>query len=403
MTTKAILGLDAAQAGVAFHLQDLGGRLLARGPAAKTTAGWTALQQTLATHGLQPADCLVAIEATGDHHLPWCEAFTQAGATVLALNPLVAKRTTPVRNAIRDHKADPIDAEGLAQTAAREGAALARFTYRSTPALFRLRKLLAAQAAVRAVLTDLKKHTGALQELCFPELDRTGLSTLRQCRLLQKAPTPAQIAGLSAAELAALAGDKHPAVLAAASASFAPAALAAACAPALQAMLGIVEQLASALRTLEREVTRHAPAAVPAERLALAHSLPGFGAKTTPVVLACVPAELWTRDQGRKQKVARVQALFGIDPRLRESGRWKGKVKISKRGIRPARTALYQIAFCSILHDPEMRAYYQRLTKVEKKPHKVALFDLARKHLRRLVAVLESGQAYQPRFLPAAA
>lgn len=403
MTTKAILGLDAAQAGVAFHLQDLSGRALARGSAAKTSAGWTGLQQILATHGLQPADCCVAIEATGDHHLPWCEAFTQAGATVLALNPLVAKRTTPVRNAIRDHKADPIDAEGLAQTAAREGAALAHFTYRSVPALCGLRKLLAAQAAVRAVLTDLKKHTGALQQLCFPELAGTALSALRQRRLLQAAPTPVQIAALPATELTILTGDKSSTVLTAARASFAPAALAAACAPALQAMLGIVAQLEASLQTLDREVTRHAPEAVPAERLALARSLPGFGAKTTPVVLACVPAELWTRDQRRKKKVARLQALFGIDPRLRESGRWKGKVKLSKRGIRPARTALYQIAFCSILHDPAMRAYYQRLTKAEKKPHKVALFDLARKHLRRLVAVLESGQAYQPRPLPAAA
>lgn len=403
MTAKAILGLDAAQAGVAFHLQDPTGRLLARGLAAKTQAGWTHLQQALATHDLNPADCLVAIEATGDHHLPWCEALTPAGATVLALNPLVAKRTTPVSNAIRAHKADPIDAEGLALTAAREGTALARFTYRSTPALFGLRKLLAAQAAVRAVLTNLKKHTGALQELCFPELDGLELSPLRRRRLLQKAPTPARIAALSAPELQALVGDQHAEVLRAAHASFAPAALVEASVPALQAMLGIIEQLEGSLRALDRAVTRQAPAAVPAERLALAHTLPGFGAKTTPVVLACVPPELWTRDESRKKKVTRLQALFGIDPRLRESGKWKGRIKLSKRGIRPGRTALYQLAFCSIIHDPEMRAYYQRLTKVEKKPHKVAVFDLARKHLRRLVAVLESGHAYQPRKLPAAA
>jgi transposase len=403
MSAKAILGLDAAQAGVAYHLQDTTGRLLARGIATKTHAGWTHLQQTFATHGLVAGDCFTAIEATGDHHLPWCEALTAVGATVLALNPLVARRTTPVRNAIRDHKADPIDAEGLAQTAAREGETLARFTYRSTPALFGLRKLLAAQAAVRAVLTDLKKHTGALQELCFPELDGLGLSALRQRRLLQKAPTPARLLALSADELRPLAGSQLAQVLTAAHTSFAPAALAEASALALQAMLGIVAQLETALRALDREVTRHAPTAVPAARLALARSLPGFGPKTTPLVLACVPAEMWTRDQRRKKKVARVQALFGMDPRLRESGQWKGKIKLSKRGIRAARTAMYQIAFCSVVHDPEMRASYQRLTQVEKKKHKVALFDLARKHLRRLVAVLESGKPYEPRPLPVVA
>jgi transposase len=403
MTAKAILGLDAAQAGVAFHLQDLSGQTLARGSAAKTTAGWNRLQGALGGHGLQPADCLVAVEATGHHHLPWCEALSAAGATVLALNPLVAKRTTPVRNAIRDHKADPIDAEGIAQTAAREGAALHRFTYRSQPALFRLRKLLAAQAAVRHALTNLKKHTGALQELCFPELADLGPSPLRQGRLLQAAPTPARVLALSGEERRRLVGAHAAAVLAAAESSFAPAALAEAAGPALQALLQIVAQLTAALREFDRQIEQHAPAAVPAARLALARTLPAFGAKTTPIILACVPAELWTRDQARKKKVSRLQALFGLDPRLRESGRWKGKVKLSKRGIRPARTALYQIALCSLRHDPAMRAYYRRLTQQEKKPHKVALFDLARKHLRRLVAVLESGQAYQPHPLPAAA
>ncbi len=403
MSAKVVLGLDAAQAGVAFHLQDLTGRLLARGVAKKSTAGWSELQQQLATHQVTPSECLVAIEATGDHHLPWCEAFTHAGATVLALNPLVAKRTTPVRNAIRDHKADPIDAEGLAQTALREGEALSRFTYRSTPALLGLRKLLAAQAAVRLTLTNLKKHTGALQELCFPEADQLTLSPLRQRRLLQAAPTPARIAALPAEQLRALVGDQLPAVVAAATTSFAPAVLAEAAAPALQALLGIIDQLATALRALDHQVERCAPAAVPAERLALARSLPGFGAKCTPVIVACVPAELWTRPQPRKRKVARLQALFGIDPRLRESGRWHGQVKLSKRGIRAARTAMYQISLCSVVHDPQMRAYYRRLTQVKKKPHKVALFDLARKHLRRLVAVLESGQPFQPAPLPAAA
>ena len=403
MTHKAVLGLDAAQAGVCFHLDDAAGRCLGRGFAAKSNAGWTDLQNALTAHHLTPRDCLVAIEATGHHHLPWCEALTQAGATTLALNPLVAKRTTPVHNAIRDHKADPIDAEGLARTAAREGEALARFTYLSRPEVTGLRKLLAAHAAVRAALTNLKKHTGALRELVFPEVTGLGLSELRQRRLLQAAPTPARIVALSQAELRTLVGEKALAVLTAASTSFAPAALAEASAPALQAMLGVIDQLERSLREIEHQIRRQATKAVPAQRLALAQSLPGFGEKTTPVVLAFVPPDLIERPQRRKKKVACLQAMFGIDPRRRESGKWKGRVKLSKRGIRPARTALYQIAFCSVMHDPEMRAYYQRLTKVEKKPHKVALFDLARKHLRRLIAVLESGETYQPRQLPAAA
>ena len=99
----------------------------------------------------------------------------------------------------------------------------------------------------------------------------------------------------------------------------------------------------------------------------------------------------------RKKIVARLQALFGCDPRLRQSGKWVGKVKISKRGIRTARTALFQAAFCSLSTDDENAAYYKRLREVEKKDHRNAMVDLMRKQLRRLVAVLCRNRPFEPR------
>ena len=263
---KAVLGLDAAQASVSFHLLDPDGQPLGRGDAATTRAGWAELQKHLQVHGLSPRDCLVGIEATGDLHLPWCEAFTQAGATVLALNPLVAKRTLPVSNAIRDAKDDPIDAAGIAHTLRREADALTRFTYQSAPAQTGLRKLLSAHRVVRRSLTNLKKHTGALQQLMFPELAAVKLSQVRERRLLQAAPTPERIAALAPRPLARLAGDQADAVRAAARTSFAPAALASAGVPALHSMLGIIDQLELALRRLEREILVQARAAVPPAR-----------------------------------------------------------------------------------------------------------------------------------------
>jgi transposase len=404
MKTNAVLGLDAAQAGVCYHLEDAEGRCLQRGQAAKSTRGWTELKDVVHAHGLHLDQCLVAVESTGPHHLPWCEAFSEAGAKVLALNPLVAKRTTPVRNAIRDHKADPIDAEGVASTARREGQALERFSYHSRPAYTALREFASMYALVRRSLTNLKKHLSSTLELVFPEARALPLGEVRLRRLLLRAPTPARIAALSAAELRALVGSEAAAqVHASAKDSFAPAALAEACAPALQALLTLIEQIHAALAAIEPQMYQQATRAVSAEQIALARSLPGFGPKTTPVVLAFVPPELWTSALPRKKKLARLQAFFGIDPRRRESGKWKGKVKMSKRGCRLARTALYQIAFCSLLHDPEAHAYYNRLKREKHKPHRVAVFDVARKHLRRLVAVLESGQPYTPHHQPAAA
>jgi len=93
-------------------------------------------------------------------------------------------------------------------------------------------------------------------------------------------------------------------------------------------------------------------------------------------------------EKRRKKIVSRLQALFGCDPRLRQSGKWVGRVKISKRGIAAARTALFQAAFCSLHSDGENAAYYRKLRDVDKKEHKEAMVDVMRKQLRRLVAVL---------------
>jgi transposase len=133
---------------------------------------------------------------------------------------------------------------------------------------------------------------------------------------------------------------------------------------------------------------------LPAERVALIASLPGFGVRTSAVMATYLPPsfEGWGT---RKKIVARVQALFGCDPRRRQSGKWEGKVKISKRGIAAGRTALFQAAFCSLDTDEENSAYYKRLREIEKKEHKEAMVDLMRKQVRRLVAVLCNNRPFE--------
>ena len=88
---------------------------------------------------------------------------------------------------------------------------------------------------------------------------------------------------------------------------------------------------------------------------------------------------------------ARFQAFMGNEPRLKESGQWKGQTKMSKRGVETLRTAFFQAAFSASQHDPEFKAYYQR-KRVQGKAHKVALSHLMRILTRRLVAVLRSQQ-----------
>ncbi len=100
----------------------------------------------------------------------------------------------------------------------------------------------------------------------------------------------------------------------------------------------------------------------------------------------------------RRQAAARLQAFMGNEPRLQESGQWKGQTKMSKRGVEPLRTAFFQAAFSAAQHDPELRSYYLH-KRTQGKCHRLTLSHLMRILTRRLVAVLRSQQPYKPQEL----
>jgi transposase len=118
----------------------------------------------------------------------------------------------------------------------------------------------------------------------------------------------------------------------------------------------------------------------------LARTVPGIGLKTAPVLVAALPRDL--RALGPKREVQRkIQALLGCDPRTRESGKFKGRRSMTKRGDPVARTALFQAAACAVMHDETMKAHYDR-EKALSKAHRVAISHIMRRVLWRLVAVL---------------
>ena len=75
-------------------------------------------------------------------------------------------------------------------------------------------------------------------------------------------------------------------------------------------------------------------------------STPEFGRKT----VAVLRAELG--DVTRFQRVDQVVAYAGLDLQVRQSGQWKGQVKLSKRGSGLLRHVLYLAALRSILWWP---------------------------------------------------
>jgi transposase len=401
MRPTYILGIDAAKHKIRVALRGAADeRYRFERDLPVSAAGRRELLARLAQEVPTPAPLLVVIEATGVLHLNWSAALAQAGYAVVVINPLIARRLcTTLENSIRQNKTDPIDARGLCALGALHGPKLlAKYRFRLDPARFTLQRLQTVRKALRSSLTNLKKTYQSLLDLSFPELaqllqiDGVGLRAL-----LSEAPTPQAIARkrLSTLQKDWRLRPKAAALRARAQDSLADAELSAASAPALQAILRTLAELEARLRAVDRQIETLATQTIDPQEKQLLETIPGFGPTTAGKVLAYLPGELLHWGSNRKA-AARLQAFMGNDPRLKESGQWKGHTKMSKRGVEILRTAFFQAAFSAARHNPELKAFYQR-KRAQGKLHEVALSHLMRILTRRLVAVLRSQQPYRPK------
>lgn len=91
-----------------------------------------------------------------------------------------------------------------------------------------------------------------------------------------------------------------------------------------------------------------------------------------------------------------IVSLSGLDPIIRESGTSiRGKSRISKAGSRLYRGTLFMTAMASILHNEQMKAFYERL-KSNGKHTTVAQIAVMRKLIVVAHSLFKSGEMYDP-------
>jgi transposase len=129
--------------------------------------------------------------------------------------------------------------------------------------------------------------------------------------------------------------------------------------------------------------------------LELLCSIPGIGLMTAATILAEVG------DFSAFQKPNKLVAYFGIDPSVKQSGKFEGtQNKMSKRGSRFLRRVLYTSALANIrkkrngeLNNPVLYEYYQK--KCVSKPKKVALGAVMHKLVSIIFAVLRDKKPFE--------
>lgn len=113
---------------------------------------------------------------------------------------------------------------------------------------------------------------------------------------------------------------------------------------------------------------------------AVAKSVRGLTEKKLAVVVgALADKQFENRDQ--------LVAFLGLDVMPRESGQWRGRGRLSKRGNGYLRKTLHQVAWGLMMHNDRFKEIYRR-ARGRGKDYTTALIIVARKFLYLLYAVL---------------
>ncbi|OIO24821.1 hypothetical protein AUJ13_02140 [Candidatus Micrarchaeota archaeon CG1_02_49_24] len=119
-------------------------------------------------------------------------------------------------------------------------------------------------------------------------------------------------------------------------------------------------------------------------------SIPGVGKKTIAAVLSYLGMDGSSFSSAKK-----AAGYVGFFPKLYESGETKRENKISRRGPKMLRWALYMSAVACLKHNKEMRLIYHKKVS-QGKAAKQALIVVAKKLLQIMLAMLKSGKPYNP-------
>jgi transposase len=156
--------------------------------------------------------------------------------------------------------------------------------------------------------------------------------------------------------------------------------------------LTIIENIETQIQLQKQrieEMAQHFP------QIKLLMSIPGIG----PILSATILGEIGNFN--RFTKLAQLVAFAGIDPSVKQSGKFNSsRNRMSKRGSRLLRRALYLAACCAIkrnraglLVNPYLHQYYQKKL-AEGKPKKVALGACMHKITAYIFATLRDNKKF---------
>lgn len=391
----AAVGIDIGSATCSFTVLRPDKTVL-RKPAefVNTGPGFAVLHEQLQRCGLPVAQVLVGMEATSRYWENLYHYLVGQGYRVVVLHPAQTHAFTQQRG-LRA-KTDRLDATTIARVLL---SGEARPVYVPREQVVAYRELGRLRENLNDAAASLKLEIQSLLEVVFPEFrtlfaDPTRVTALA---VLQAYPSAQAVleAGVDAltrtlqeARGKRLGRGRARALLRVASSSAASGIARVAREQALRILCSQLTQTQANLAALEAELARLVIQDAAAQTLS---AVPEFG----PTTVAVLRGELG--EVGRFSRGDQVVAYAGLDVRVRQSGKWKGQQKLSKRGSSLLRRVLYMAALQSLrLEQSAFGAYYRHL--LEQGVAKMsALMAVMRKMVLVAYGLLKSGSSYDAR------
>ena len=355
--------------------------------------GFQRLEQSLRALGVEPTRLLIGLEATSRYNENLYQFLAGQGYTLCLLHPRQTHQFAQQRG-LRA-KTDRLDAGTIARVLL-SGEARVGYVPDELIATYRELERLHSQLTAESARSQNEIH--AMLVVLFPEFtqvfaDPCGATALG---VLKRYPGAAALARAGVDAVAATLRELAPRrygqptateLVRLASHSVASGVATSARALSLKVLCDQLDHTLSNLAQLQQELDRLFDGDDAATTLS---SVPEFGRQT----VAVLRAELG--DVTRFSRTEQAVAYVGLDLQVRQSGKWKGQVKLSKRGSGRVRAVLYMAARRSLRHhDSPFAAYYRRLVARGLKGCE-ALMAVMRKMLLVACHLLRSNEAYDP-------
>ena len=353
--------------------------------------GFSEFFKTLSSQGERRDQMIVAMESTGCYHINLFSFLSSQGIRTVVVNPLLISNFAKL--SLRKTKTDKKDALTIARFLLDHHEEISQLSLSQEHQ--DLRDLSRERESLCHLISATKVEIKRVLRTTFPELESIGnLYTGVMLRFLQQYPSARLVRGAKQKAIAKAlrgpyVGDKltftAEDIVQAAQSSVAVVS------PAkeiiVQGKIATLLHLQERLEELTKLLTDLCKA-TRVEDLEILRSIKGVGPNTAVPFLAEV-GEVKNFTSSKK-----LIAFAGLDPSIHQSGKFMGASKLSKRGNRHLRRAIYLMTISVVSQNVFFKAYFLR-RKQEGLPPQKALFAVAHKLIRVIFAMLSQRTCFK--------